>query len=595
MNENALLIKKLLKPNTVKGLFAAFSTAYGGRIAFRIESGGITLHGEEDTCGSYLAEIPLTLGVVEYAKLRVSADYSSAESIGRALALSLQNILDSENAKRSVSSETLTAYRELSVLQRATAKLSRELKTAEIGKILLEESGFSFNNGEVGAVFDYIDRDKRFGMLSCKGTDSDKIFAAFREQSMCLLFSAIDTIQIISDFDISLILDEEPRKFQSVIVIPFIDSGIYLGFMIVASPECERYMSADKKRMDIISSVASAALHNAMLFEEQKALFNSFVNAIATAIDAKSPYTAGHCKRVPWIAKELLLAANEADNGKFADFKVTDEEIEEMDVAALLHDCGKISTPEWVMDKSTKLEGIIDGIELIRLKTEIRKQGLIIAAYREAHREAHGDIAEDEGVKTLLNECDSDYDFLNRLNIGGESLDKSVIERLQQIAKASLAFSDGDCEPMLSKDELEKLSVARGTLTEDERRIIEDHVTKTVMMLSEIKFPRNMSDVTRIASMHHEKLNGNGYPYGKKGSEICLKSRIIAIADIFEALTAEDRPYKKPGTLDQALQIMGYMIEDNHIDGDLYRLMIESNLHIKYFSTFLPHLLKDLK
>jgi HD-GYP domain-containing protein (c-di-GMP phosphodiesterase class II) len=592
MSEIKHPITRLLKRKTAEDLLEAYRQAAGGDVSFCITASGCVLFGQMSDGYVEKADYPLCINGGECAHLKVLSRHGSEgdEGLGRALAFTLQTLTDSENAKRAVTSETLTAYRELSLLQRVTAKLSSELKSTEIGRILLDESGFSFDDHEAGAVFHYGEDSKSYNLLACRGADSLQIFTACLADHQCGIFKQLDTVQIVNNFDLAVKVKNTPVRFKSVIIVPLIDNHVYLGFLIHAARQGDAYVSADKKRMEIIRSVAAASLHTALIFEEQKVLFNSFLNAIATAIDAKSPYTAGHCKRVPWVARELLLAANECTKGNFADFTVTEEEIEEMDVAALLHDCGKISTPEWVMDKSKKLEGVVDGIEMVKLKMEIYRQNLLLKEY--GHRFEDGRSWMRAGVK--IKQADEFLEFLGRLNFGGESLNEDIINKLNAISSIEISDVYGNVSPLLNPDEVEKLSIKRGTLTAAERKIIEEHVNKTVVMLGEIKFPKNMSDVTRIAGMHHEKLDGSGYPYKKSDSEICIKARIIAIADIFEALTAEDRPYKKAGTLSRALEIMSSMVRENHIDGDLYHLLIEKGIHKKYAHRFLPDYLIDI-
>ena len=189
-----------------------------------------------------------------------------------------------------------------------------------------------------------------------------------------------------------------------------------------------------------------------------------------------------------------------------------------------------------------------------------------------------------------LKQAEDDFDFMKALNTGGEYLDSHVLERLAELGKITLQSSGR----LLTDDEAEKLSIVRGTLTAGERRIIEDHSVKTIAMLEQIKFPENMSNVVLYAGNHHEKLNGSGYPHRKTAAELCIKSRILVIADIFEALTAEDRPYKPSRPISQALKIMDFMVKDNEIDGDVVRLMLDKDIHRRYAAEFLPDYLNDL-
>jgi len=592
--ENFNLLKKHLRPQQAKSILCSFAQATGNTLGFRISSGGSILCQHPETPEKeFSAARPLEINRDRIGTLFVYSGRDSETLCGNmadALACSLNSMIDCEHARRAVSAETLSAYRELAMLQRIADRLNRELKPSGIGSILLDETGLSYDGGKVGVVLEFDKNTKTYSLLAHRGEDSDRIFSSFIDSGTCMIFANMDRVQIINDFGLFISSGGKNFYYKSVMIVPLSDGTSYMGYMLTAAPEGDFYSSSDKKRMDTISSTAATALHNAIMFDEQKMLFDSFLNAIATAIDAKSPYTAGHCKRVPWIAHELLTAANETQAGIFADFTATEDEINEMKVAALLHDCGKISTPEWIMDKSLKLEGIINGIELIRLKMELYKLNLTLDAYKRQK----GELTDRHELSSLLKKADEHMKTLESLNKGGEHLDASVTAWLADMSDIRVKFSDGSEMPLLNGDEVEKLSIARGTLTSAERQVIEDHVVKTVMMLSEIKFPENMCDVINIAGLHHEKLNGSGYPYRMKGDEIPIRARIIAIADIFEALTAEDRPYKSPGTLSRAIEIMGYMVKDGHIDGNLYRLLLDSGIHVKYAAHFLPPAAMDI-
>jgi len=575
-------------------MICSFAQAAGDSIGFRISSGSNVLCQYPDSPEKeFSVTRPLEINKNRIATLSVyygSGSENLCTNMADALACSFNAMIDSEHARRAVAAETLSAYRELAMLQRAADRLNRELKPSGIGTILLDETGLSYDGGKVGVVLEFDKNTKTYSLLAHRGEDSDRIFSSFIDSGTCMIFANMDRVQIINDFGLFISSGGKNYYYKSVMIVPLTDGTTYMGYMLTAAPEGDFYSSSDKKRMDTISSTAATAMHNAIMFDEQKILFDSFLNAIATAIDAKSPYTAGHCKRVPWIAHELLTAANEAQSGTFSAFSVTEDEINELKVAALLHDCGKISTPEWIMDKSLKLEGIINGIDIIRLKMELYKLNLTLDAYKQQK----GELRDRHELSVQLKKADEHMKTLESLNKGGEYLDTSVTAWLADLGETKVRLSDGTGVPLLNSDEIEKLSITRGTLTASERQVIEDHVVKTVMMLSEIKFPENMCNVIKIAGLHHEKLNGGGYPYRMKGDEIPIRARIIAIADIFEALTAEDRPYKSPGTLSRAIEIMGYMVRDGHIDEHLYHLLLESGIHVKYARQFLPPAAMDI-
>lgn len=308
--------------------------------------------------------------------------------------------------------------------------------------------------------------------------------------------------------------------------------------------------------IEALASQAAVAIDNKRLLDEQKVLLDSFIRLIADAIDRKSPYTGGHCKRAPMIAEMLAEAACEADDGPFKDFDLNEEEFYELHIAAWLHDCGKITTPEYVVDKATKLETIYDRIKTVKLRFEVLKREAEID-YLKALSAADADPAALEAVyKERLANIDGDFEFIAKANIGGEFLGPDKIARIEEIGALRWRGLDGEEESLLSEEEIMNLSISRGTLTNKERKIINDHVTVTIEMLEALPFPENLQRVPEYAGGHHERMNGTGYPNGLTGAEMSIPARMMAVADIFEDLTAPDRPYKRGKTLSETLRIM---------------------------------------
>ncbi len=350
---------------------------------------------------------------------------------------------------------------------------------------------------------------------------------------------------------------------------------------------------------DLVASMASQAavvLTTTQLLKTLKNLFYAFIKTIATAIDRKSPYTGGHINRVVDIAMMIADKINETGVGPFKTVAFSEDELEELRIAAWMHDVGKIATPEIVVDKRTRLEAPMDRIALV--ETRFR---LIISLLENAHlkkkirmlREGTASdrrMAEEEAaLRHMIDAVEDDLEFIKTCNdpkLYGEKFDAEFIgdrhvERIREIAAKTYRL-DGKDRPFLEKDEVKHLMVRKGTLTEEERLIIEKHATMTLEMLKQLPFPRKLARVPKYAAAHHEKLDGSGYPLGLKAEDLPLQARILVIADIFEALTARDRPYKGPMTLSQAVGILGAMKEDNHIDPDLYDLFINSGLYYQY-------------
>jgi len=329
-----------------------------------------------------------------------------------------------------------------------------------------------------------------------------------------------------------------------------------------------------------LASQAAIALSNNRLIFDLENLLESFVRTIATAIDEKSPYTGGHVRRVAQLTMTMARKINNVRYGKFAGTQLSDDQLRELRIAAWLHDVGKITTPEYVIDKATKLEAVHDRIHDVKTRMELIKKDYLAKIIKNAH---------DVKIASKIEELDKDYEFLVEANSGSEFLDDDKIARIKEIAKRQWN-NNGQSNPLLSDEEVYHLCIRSGTLTQEERSIVNNHVLVTQKILSHLPFPKKMRHVADYAAAHHEKLDGTGYPLGLKGDQLSLQSRIIAIADIFEALTAKDRPYKKGKSVTEALEIMDRMARNKHIDAELYELFIQEKIYEEYArNNSVPH------
>jgi HD-GYP domain-containing protein (c-di-GMP phosphodiesterase class II) len=358
--------------------------------------------------------------------------------------------------------------------------------------------------------------------------------------------------------------------------------------LINARDEQGNVISFDKimqEQVESLSSQGAVALTNKRLVEELKTLFEAFIKLIATAIDKKSEYTGGHCERVPVITMMLADALENTKDGKFKDFTMTPEERYELYIAAWLHDCGKVATPPHIVDKSTKLETIFDRIELVKTRMEILKRDAEIAFLK---RQLNGNVPGnfDQMYYDQIKEIDENMQFLESCNIGGEFMLPEKQERVKNIAKQQI-YLGGEKQPFLSREEVKNLNIPKGTLLAKEREIINDHIVITIEMLEQLPYPKQLKNVPEFAGGHHEKLDGTGYPKGLKGNEMSTQAKIMAIADIYEALTAADRPYKDGKKLSQAMRIMGYMKNDYHIDEELFEIFVKSGVYKKYAAKYI--------
>lgn len=352
---------------------------------------------------------------------------------------------------------------------------------------------------------------------------------------------------------------------------------------------------ADQRLAESLASQAAVALTNQSLIEELRNLLERFIEVIATAIDAKSPYTGGHCRRVPEIATAIAHAINNTNTGVLADKTLSDIELYELKIASLLHDCGKITTPVHVVDKATKLETIFDRIELIKARFDIMKKNAKIhlletklaSSSTSATATNHKLTNTDQEYETLINKLDSDLEFLSKANIGSEFMTEEDKQRVLNIGKFTHKNLLKHSDKLLTENEIYNLCVPRGTLTFEERKIINDHIVMTQKMLHSLPFPKHLKNVPEIAGGHHERMDGKGYPNGLTGDQMSIQTRLMCIADIFEALTAADRPYKKAMSLSVALTILGKMKLDKHIDPDLFDIFVREKVYLSYAKKFL--------
>lgn len=331
-----------------------------------------------------------------------------------------------------------------------------------------------------------------------------------------------------------------------------------------------------QKLTESLASQAAISLTNRSLIRGLEELFDAMIRMLAESIDEKSPYTGGHCRRVPVITMMLAQAASEVQEGPLKDFCMSDKDYKELETAAWLHDCGKVTTPEYVVDKATKLETIFDRIELVKLRLEIMAKNLKIKLLETGDRENYA---------VELDKLNGYWEFISKVNVGGEFLEDEAIDRIDKIASFAGVESElfpGTRIPLLTENEAYNLSIRKGTLTPEEREVINNHIVMTIKMLESLPFPKHLANVPEYAGGHHEKMDGTGYPRGLTKEQMSVPARIMAIADIFEALSAADRPYKKAKPLSECLKILGFMAKDNHIDPDLFRIFVEQGGYMDY-------------
>ena len=372
-----------------------------------------------------------------------------------------------------------------------------------------------------------------------------------------------------------------------------------INSMNPATNEIGPFSYSDQRLAESLASQAAIALTNRHLINQLEELFESFIELINSAIDEKSPYTGGHCQRVPVLTMMLAEAVNETTEGPLRDFSMTEKDRYELKIAGLLHDCGKVTTPVHVVDKATKLETIFDRINLVDTRFEVLKRDLEIQTLKQKievlrqpgldevrARERLAQI--DQTLREGLRQLDSDREFLRHCNVGGEVMSSEAQERVNRVG-TSYKWIDvsGGTADFLTQDEIRNLTIARGTLTSEERQTINHHIVATIKMLEALRWPKHLANVPEYAGGHHERMDGKGYPRGLKREQMSVQARVMGIADIFEALTAKDRPYKRGKTLSESLKILGNFKLNGHIDPDLFEIFVRRKIYLRYAEQFL--------
>ena len=380
------------------------------------------------------------------------------------------------------------------------------------------------------------------------------------------------------------------------------------------------FTQEDQAKMMAVCQIIALALERKQLSEAYTQLLEAFVDVMAKAIDAKSPYTGLHCQKVPIITRMLATAAVQETEGPLKNFEMSDNDWYALHIASWLHDCGKIITPEYIIDKSAKLETINNRIHEIRNRFEILRRD----AHIEYLQKRLNNIDTKENLQAefvaKVESLVDDFEFVGRCNIGDEPLTKQDMDRLDKIAERSFVryfnrmiglswgekklintpstYTNPEVEYVLqdrpeqvagpyNQGELTNIKIKQGTINDAERQKINEHIVTTINMLKNLPFPPELANIVEYAGAHHERVDGKGYPNGLTGEQMSIPAKIMAIADVYEALTAKDRPYKEPKKLSQVLRIMQEMKNTGHLDPDLYELFIKSGVYLDYAKEYI--------
>lgn len=354
---------------------------------------------------------------------------------------------------------------------------------------------------------------------------------------------------------------------------------------LLPSGDVSSFTKEDEDISLSLSSQIAVVLSNSLLVQELEKLLESFLGSVITALKAKSPHTSAHISKMVKLS-EMFVEAIDNDKTVFHKKKYSKEMKQVMKFASLLHDIGKLSTPEYILDKATKLQTLYDRIEVVKLRFENAKKSAKVHMLESLIESPKNKAKITQNYEKLIKQLDEDFAFIEKLNSDTNYASDEALERIENIAKKS--FFDGNKQVhLLSEDEVENLTIRRGSITENERKIINNHATVSVKILEKLPFPKKYERIPEIAGNHHEKINGKGYPRGLKGDEISFEARILAITDIFEAITASNRPYKDPNSLSSSMKILYFMAKDGELDKDLVKFFYESGLYLEYAKKYL--------
>ncbi|MBG7620363.1 GAF domain-containing protein [Herbaspirillum sp. AP02] len=388
-------------------------------------------------------------------------------------------------------------------------------------------------------------------------------------------------------------------RSKSILTVPMEDhEGELVGVLQLInaidadSGEPIPFSETDQRFIEALASQAAMAMTNQQLIGRLENLFESLIKLINIGIGEKSPHTGRHCEQVPQLAMMLAEAAHNATEGPLADFRMTDADRRELWLAALLHDCGKIGSPSHIVEKATKLETIFDRIHLIDTRFEVLKRDAEIRMLQEklalgTALSADQSAALDAALQADVLQMDEERAFLRKINYGNEGMRAEDQQRVLDIAERTWRGPDGQLRKLLDDEEAGNLRIRAGTLNDAERAIINNHIVITIRMLESLPWPKQLSRVTEFAGGHHERMDGKGYPKGLTRDQMSVQARIMAVADIFEAVTAADRPYKRGNTLNEAVEILAGFKARDHIDPDLFDLFVRERIYEKYAEQFM--------
>ena len=479
---------------------------------------------------------------------------------------------------------------------------------------MIVDQARSFTNADAGTLYIVEDNTLRFQIVQ---NDSLKIRMGGKsgetipfppvelKETNVSAFVALKGVSVnIPDvYDTDLFDFTGPKKFdqstgyrsKSMLVVPMRNhDGDVIGVLQLlnaTNPANNTVIAFSQDYENLSESLASQAavsITNAKLISNMTELFEAFVKVMATAIDEKSPVTGGHIRRVADLTLIMAEVINDLKEGDFKDKTFSPDQMYELRIAAYMHDIGKVTSPVEIVEKAKKLQTIFDRIQYVRLRLTYISQKVMLEG-QDSKIEILQNGSDPEKLKALeketsdkLEELKEIQEFINKCNEPGEFLDDEILERLKEISEKTYIDEAGEQQPFLTEDELVNLSIRRGSITEKERKKMQDHAAVTLRMLKQIPFTKKLKNIPAFAGAHHEFINGKGYPLGLKGDEIPFEGKLMAVTDIAEALTASDRPYKKAMPLETVYRILRSMAEGGELDNSLVQLFIEQEVYKTY-------------
>ena len=479
---------------------------------------------------------------------------------------------------------------------------------------MIVDQARSFTNADAGTLYIVEDQTLRFQIVQ---NDSLKIFMGGKtgetipfppvelKESNVSAFVALKgkSVNIPDVYDTDLFDFTGPKKFdqstgyrsKSMLVVPMKnhDNDVIgvLQLLNATNPVNNEVIAFSQDYENLSESLASQAavsITNAKLISNMTELFEAFVKVMATAIDEKSPVTGGHIRRVADLTLTMAEVIHNHDEGAFKDRKFSPDQMYELRIAAYMHDIGKVTSPVEIVEKAKKLQTIFDRIHYIRLRMDYIIQKVKLEGQQKKIEllERKADLAEIKKVELKsekqIQEMEDIRLFINKCNEPGEFLEDETLDKLKEISLRTYLDNEGQQQPFITEDELLNLSIRRGSITDAERKKMQDHAAVTLKMLKQIPFTKKLKNIPSFAGAHHEFINGKGYPLGLKGDEIPFEGKLMAVTDIAEALTASDRPYKKAMPLETVYRILRSMAKNGELDNDMVELFINEEIYKTY-------------